>query len=245
MRQARKNKYMNHKPIKFGVQRADRNQRSVSAYQKQAISFDEALDDEQKLKILERDNHSCQYCGFKSKKYQKILFKDGDMNNKSQDNLQTVCFFCHQCFHLDMVSTMKSGALIWLPEISQTQLHNLARCVYVARISQGPMMEVGRSILDMLMERRKEAEERISTDDPYILATVLKNYMELKQYEASHKKLEGIRLLPLDRRIVKEGDIEFNQWPQILAYWRSKDGPFSGKLPNTWLSEYKALKQAA
>jgi intracellular multiplication protein IcmJ len=59
------------------------------------------------------------------------------------------------------------------------------------------------------------------------------------------KKLEGIRLFPLDRRIIKEGDLEFNQFPQILAYWRSKDGPFGGKVPNKWKNFYAEISQAA
>ena len=235
---------MKHKPIHFGVFRTDRGNRSVSAYQKYASTFEEPIEDEEKLKILERDDYCCQFCGFRSKKFQKLLFKDGDFNNTSSDNIVTTCFFCHQVMHVDVVPIMKSGALIWLPEISQTHLNNLMRCVYVARISQGPIMETARSILEMLMERRQEAKKRISTDEPYILSTVMSNYLEPGQYKQANNKLSGIRLLPLDRRIVKEGDIEFNQWPQILAYWRSKEGPFAEAKPNIWLSEYKKAMSA-
>lgn len=204
-----------------------------------------ALEKEEKQKIFERDNHTCQCCGFVSKKYQEVLFKNFNKNDKSDSNLLTVCIFCHQCFHLENVSGMKSGVLIWLPEIEQTTLHHIARSIYVARISQGPVAEAARKSLDILRGRREEVMNRIHTDDPYILATVLKDYLSPKHYKERQKKLEGIRLFPLDRRIIKEADLEFNQFPQILAYWRSKDGPFGGKTPPQWISIYQELLQAA
>ena len=140
---------------------------------------------------------------------------------------------------------MLSGALIWLPEIPQYRLSHIARAIYVARISQGPASEAAREVLDILMERREEVKKRIHTDDPYILATVLQDYLGPKHYYARKKKLDGIRLFPLDRRIIKEADLEFNQFPQILAYWRSKNGPFGGKVPQKWISIYQKAIRAA
>ena len=134
---------------------------------------------------------------------------------------------------------MRSGVLIWLPEIEQSVLHDITRAIYVARISQGPMAEAARKALDILMSRREEARRRIQTDDPYVLSTVLKDFMTPRYYAERAEKLDGIRLFPLDRRIIKEAELEFNQFPQILAYWRSKDGPFGGKAPSLWIDIYK------
>ena len=134
---------------------------------------------------------------------------------------------------------MRSGVLIWLPEIEQHELHHIARSIYVARISQGPVAEAARKSLDVIMSRREEAKKRISTDDPYILSTLLRDYLGTKSYNQRMSKLNGVRLFPLDRRIIKEADLEFNQFPQILAYWRSKDGPFGGKAPPQWISIYQ------
>ncbi len=198
-----------------------------------------------KQKILVRDNHACQCCGFESKKYQEILFSDGNSQNLSEDNLKTVCIFCHQCHNLDKVSVMRSGVLLWLPEISQADLHHMVRAIYVARISQGPIADAARRSLDALMQRREMVRSRIGTDDPYILATVLKDYLTDNHYSNRDKKLEGVRLFPLDRRIIKEADLEFNQFPQILAFWRSKDGPFGGKPPQKWFDIYLSVKNAA
>lgn len=228
-------------PISFNVQRSSERKESAQAYQKQVNSFQDYLSPDQKLKILERDNYECACCGFKSTKYQKIHFVNGNPEDHSPENLETTCIYCYQCFHLDAVAEMKSGVLIWLPEISQAHLHHMMRAIYVARISQGDMSDMAKKLLELLMARREEAKNRIGTDDPLILSGVLKDFLEDRHYENRNKKLDGIRLLPLDRRIVKEGGLEFNQFPQILAFWRSKDGPFGGKMPRSWLDHYKKI----
>ncbi len=203
------------------------------------------IDKDLKAKILGRDDYTCQSCGFQAQKYQEVHCLNGDRFDLSEDNLTTLCIFCHQCFDLEKVSEMRSGVLLWLPEIEQTQLHHIARAIYVARISQGAAAEAARVSLDALMARREEVRRRLGTDDPFILAGVMKDYLGAGQYKMRVKKLKGVRLFPLDRRIIKESDLEFNQFPQILAYWRSKKGPFGGKTPQEWVSIYQNLKRAA
>lgn len=190
--------------------------------------------DELRTQAFERDRYVCQCCGFQSHKYQEIHFRNGNPTDMSGDNLATVCIFCHQCFRLDQVSQMRAGVLVWLPELNQATLHHVCRAIYVARITQGPMADAARTALDVLMERREQASARLGTDDPMVLASVLRDFLEDKEYQQRDGKLEGLRLLPLDRRIIKEGDLEFNQFPQILAYWRSKDGPFGKVMPASW-----------
>jgi intracellular multiplication protein IcmJ len=207
-------------------------------------SFDPNADEETRKRIFERDNNTCQYCGFESQKFHLVHVRDGNPRNASDDNLATSCIFCHQCFHIDKIADMKSGTLIWMPEMTQAQVHHMARSIYVARITQGPMAEIARNTLEMVMKRRVEALGRLKTDDPKILSLVLRDYVTRDQYEKRHAKLDGIRIFPLDRRTVKEGDLEFNQFPQILAYWRSKDGPFANLAPNDWVSKYAELKVA-
>lgn len=201
---------------------------------------------EVRKEVFERDDHTCQCCGFQSKKYQEVHFIDHNPRNVTMGNMATTCIFCHQCFNMDLASAMRSAVLIWLPEVSQTDLHHVMRAVYVARISQGPMAEAARATLDSLMARREEARRRLGTDDPYALATVLKDFLTNRHYAGRQEKLEGIRLMPLDRRLIREADLEFNQFPQILAYWRSKDGPFGERSPTLWLNIYRnAIKEEA
>lgn len=195
--------------------------------------------------VLDRDQCTCQYCGFSSRKYQVVRFKDGKRDANNPDHVVTACIFCDQCFALDQVTAMKSGVLIWLPEMDQAMLHHVARAIYVARISQGSVADAARKLLDVFMARRDEVKARIKTDDPSIISLVLRDYIDGATYKDRDKKLEGVRVFPLDRRIIKEGDLEFNQFPQILAYWRSKDGPFGAFQPNQWLEQFTNLKAAA
>ena len=196
-------------------------------------------------KILERDNHTCRFCGFHSQKYQEVVFLNGNGEDLRVDNLATACIFCHQCFDLDRASQMNSGVLVWLPEIEQAELNHIARAIYVARISQGSMADTARAALDSLMARREDAKTRMATDDPFFLATVFRDFLGPKHYAAREQKLKGVRLFPLDRRNITEGDLKFNQFPQILAYWRSKDGPFGNNPPSGWKMLYAKMKQAA
>lgn len=203
------------------------------------------VSDEMKAEILDRDNHTCRYCGFSANKYLEPNFV-AKTKDKVPDNYATACTFCWQCFHIDKIERMQSGAVIWLPEIGQAALNHMCRAIYIARISQGPMADAARDALEALMARKEEARARLGTDSPKILASVLQDFLETNEYKLRLTKLKGFRILPLDRRIIREGELEFNQFPQILAYWRSKDGPF-GELPPRYWTElfFKTRQQIA
>jgi len=236
---------MSFLPITLGIARPTGGPQPFKLKKKAGADLGAVLTPEIKKAVFERDDHTCQCCGFKATKYQEAHFIDNDRQNLQLDNLATTCIFCHQCFNIDLASKMRSAVLVWLPEIDQASLHHLARAIYVARISQGPMAEAARVALDTLMSRREEARRRIETDDPVVLATVMRDFLTSRHYEERKAKLDGIRLLPLDRRLVREADLEFNQFPQILAYWRSKEGPFGGRAPTLWIDLYKdALRKA-
>lgn len=223
---------MPYHPITLGIARSG-NAQSFSSPDGKIPGSE--LKAEIRSKVFERDDNTCQCCGFQSQKYQDVLFKNANQTDHRLDNLATACIFCHQCFNLDSVNAMRSGVLIWLPEIDQAMLHHVTRAIYVARISQGPVANAARQALDILLRRREDARHRLGTDDPYILTNVMRDYLTDRYYGMRKAKLEGVRLFPLDRRIIREADLEFNQFPQILAYWRSKDGPFGGRLPAQWV----------
>ncbi|MFA7276857.1 MAG: type IV secretion protein DotN [Pseudobdellovibrionaceae bacterium] len=225
-------------PLTLGIARPSGN--SASKGRKANLGANASvLTPEIKRTVFERDSHTCQCCGFRAEKYQEVHFRDQDRRNLSMDNMVTTCIFCHHCYNLDLATQMRSGVLVWLPEISQIDLHHIMRAVYVARISQGPMTEAARTTLDAIMTRREEVRRRIHTDDPYVLTAVLRDFLTGKYYAERNEKLEGVRLFPLDRRLIREADLEFNQFPQILAYWRSKDGPFGGRAPTLWTSLFR------
>jgi intracellular multiplication protein IcmJ len=228
-------------PITLGLADASGKAGGVSAGSS-AMGLE--VSDEIRTKVFERDNHTCQYCGFSARKYQVVRAKGEKANPENASDLVTSCIFCDQCYAVERVATMKSGVLVWLPEIDQAMLHHVARAIYVARISQGGVADAARRALEVITSRREEAKNRIKTDDPAVLSMVLRDYIDPRAYKNRSAKLEGVRLFPLDRRIISEGDLEFNQFPQILAYWRSKDGPFGAYQPAQWLEDFKSVKAA-
>lgn len=200
------------------------------------------VSDDLRNTVLARDEHACRYCGFQSRKYQDVLFI-GQKEETGPENYATACPFCHQCFQIDKIDRMQSGAVIWLPEIGQAALHHVCRAIYVARISRGPMADAARDAMESLLQRKEEAVRRLGTDSPKILSSVLQDFLEAGEYRQRLGKLKGFRILPLDRRIIKEGDLEFNQFPQVLAFWRSKDGPFGEMQPRKWGETFFALQE--
>lgn len=187
-----------------------------------------------KKAVVVRDFNTCQFCDFRSAKYQSAAALSD--NPHDIDQIATACIFCHQCLYLELVPYMRSGVLLWMPEMEQTALHQLAREIYVARISTGVMAENARRALDQLMTKRAGAKERLGSDNPADLVERIRD-------SDSHNSdaavaMGGIRLFPLDRRIVREADLEFNQFPQILAFWRSKAGPFYHNVPLRALESY-------
>ncbi|NJL27640.1 MAG: type IV secretion protein DotN [Thermoanaerobaculia bacterium] len=176
--------------------------------------------------VLRRDVETCQLCGFRSLKYQTVLGSPGGRDDI--DGVFTSCTFCEQVMHADLVPAQRSGVLLWLPEISQAQLNRSMHDLYALRITQGDRAQRARALLDRLMARRNTAEERFGSDNPETLVDRLREKAKNGQttglcpYEAAD---QGLRLFPLDRRILREEGLEFNQFPQMLAFWRSKDGP--------------------
>jgi intracellular multiplication protein IcmJ len=187
---------------------------------------------------LEKDAFTCRYCGFQSRQYQKAIPKDWAINDPRAGALVTACVFCEQCFALETVAPMGSGTLIWLPEISQAQLNHLMRAIYVARAKNKETPENIRVAADraheILSNRRGEAKRRIGTDDPSVLSAALLESLEEGAYKERGRKLEGVRLMPLDKRLSPTGGKEVDHFPRMLNYWVSKEGPFGAYPVEKW-----------
>jgi intracellular multiplication protein IcmJ len=175
-------------------------------------------------KTLKRDDFSCRFCGFRSSQYQRVIPFEGDY--------VTTCSFCEQVLFLERAGMIGSGVLIWLPEITQAELNHIARAIYVARSDEnGTMAAAAGRVLDALLARKTEVKKRLGSEDPLLLSSVLQEHLTHKERAGALHKLEGVRLLPLDKHIVRVRGSETNIFPQIVKFWRSEKGPYA-KLPD-------------
>jgi intracellular multiplication protein IcmJ len=181
-------------------------------------------------KTLKRDDYTCRFCGFRAKQYQRVI----PWVDAGDPPYATICTFCEPCLSLERNGVTGSGLLLWLPEISQVELNHLARAIYVARAEEGTMEGLATRALDSLMIRRTEAKKRLGSDDPLLLATILRESLSKKEVEAAITKLDGIRLLPSEKYMVRGAKGDANQLPRLAQYWLSKDGPYGQQLPSTW-----------
>lgn len=115
---------------------------------------------------------------------------------------------------------MRSGVLVWLPGVTQEALNRLAPTIFAARLDRR-FQQQARALLERVMEARAAARERFDSDDPLALVELLRAGAEAR---ADGLMQQGLRLFPLDRRVVSQQALRFNQFPQMLAYWRSRRG---------------------
>lgn len=202
---------------------------------------------------LERDKYSCRFCGFKANKWQEVHHFNDDHADNRLENLITACTFCHMCQHIGLAGRNKEAVLIWLPEISQADLHHLIRTGLVATRSAEQIKNTARaspaiikayreasdtakSMTASFLDRQVEVEKLYGTSDPLEIA----NSMMLLPDEIYAKRrdfLAGIRLLPLGRRYQGTEDVMAKQ----IDSWSEAGGPYSMLKPNSWLGLMKSV----
>lgn len=212
-------------PLTLGVRQSSEAERG-------ALKSSQQLNKSQTDKILRRDDFTCNYCGFRSENYQRVVRASGQ---GAKDGWVTCCTFCEQCLMLDRAGLMGTAVLVWLPEIAQAELNHIARAIYVGRTGDGPIIELATRAFDALMARRVDAKKRLGSDDPLLLATILHESLTEEEVKPAIAKLEGIKLMPLDKHMVRGPKGDTNHFPQIVKFWRSAQGPYGQKLPETWL----------
>lgn len=202
-------------------------------------------------KALERDNHTCRFCGFRNMKWQEVHHFNDDHHDNRLDNLITTCPYCHMCQHIGLAGANKEAILIYRPEITQAQLHHLVRTAQVAERhydslknetdangapKRSPNLkiaaeaaEMAKALMSALKASAEGARQHLLTSDPVDLA----NAMLLMPDEAYAKRrefLSGIRLLPLGVRNQNSENI----MTSMVDSWRTGGAPYSNLQPNTW-----------
>ena len=150
-------------------------------------------------KILNRDNYTCQYCGFKASRYQEVINIDSDYSNNSLNNMITACIFCSQCFFVESVGVggYGGGTLIYMPEMNQAELNAMCHVLFCSITNDSGYKITAQSIYKSLRERAEAVEKKFGegASNPAVLGQLV---IEIgrKQQQNLNKIFADMRLLP-------------------------------------------------
>jgi intracellular multiplication protein IcmJ len=150
-------------------------------------------------KIFSRDSCTCQFCGFKANEYQDIVNLDNNYRNNSLSNLVTACVFCSQCFFLESVGVGEygGGTLIYLPEMTQTDLNSLCHVLFCAITNDTGYKATAQSIYRSFKFRSQIVENKFGdgSSNPAVFGQLLID-SGLVDADTLDNLLKDVRLLP-------------------------------------------------
>ncbi|WP_240533902.1 HNH endonuclease [Aeromonas veronii] len=130
-----------------------------------------------RTEVLQRDNYTCRFCGFKAAKYQEVHHLDDNHQNNDPQNLLTVCNLCHQVHHLGMCAMRNGGFIAAIPELTQTEVNNLVRAIHVAEyVADAAVRDKLKSLFAIFQFRgcdTLKALYGVDISNPYALAETL------------------------------------------------------------------------
>lgn len=159
-------------------------------------------------RIFTRDQNTCQFCGFQATKYQEIINLDMNYRNNKASNLVTACCFCAQCFFLEAVGRddYGGGILIYMPEISQSELNGLCHVLFCAMYNSTSYRNDAQNIYRDLKMRAKIVDQKLGEgmSDPSLFGRMLLEAGEKERNQVESSILVNIRLLPSYTKFSKQ-----------------------------------------
>src|SRR5579872_671394 len=151
-------------------------------------------------RIYERDQYTCQYCGFQAQEFQEIVNLDANYLNNKSSNMITACCFCTQVLFLQAVglNEMSGGQMIYLPELSQSDLNSFCHVLFVAMGNTTGFQEGAQTIYRSLRFRSQIIENKFGSgsSNPAVFGQLLIEYNENHPGASLEKVLEDVRVLP-------------------------------------------------
>lgn len=158
--------------------------------------------------IFERDNYTCQFCGFQARSFQEVTNLDQNYRNNRANNMLTTCCFCAQCFFLEVVGeAYGGGTLIYLPEMQQTELNALCHVLFCAMTNNTDYKDSAQEIYQTLRNRSQTVEDEFGEglSDPQVFGQLLIDYKTTKHTNPK-ELLSSLRLLPARGKFKKQVD---------------------------------------
>lgn len=179
------------------------------------------------LATLQRDRHTCRFCGLPAGSWRDVFHRNDDHTDWSPDNLAAACPLCHAVQHIGSASASSELRVIWLPEVTQNLLNVLVRRIHrilhghglPPTFAQRPVRfgdDLGCAwrVYAALARRAVSARSVIDTDNPRDLAAALQA-LSPGNYARRAELLGGLRLLHRGRSIRQGKDT----YPTQLDHW--------------------------
>lgn len=168
-------------------------------------------------KVWQRDNYTCQFCGFHATDYQEVVNLNQNYRDNHFANLVTACVFCTQCFFLESVGEhgYGGGSLIYVQEISQAALNAFCHVLFNAMTNNTKYRDSAQSIYQLLKLRSSVIEKEFGEgmSDPVNFSQVLLDFNTRSQDKKIHQLLTQLRLLPSRGSFSKQ----IEHWAQKAA----------------------------
>lgn len=152
-----------------------------------------------RTQVMERDDHTCQFCGFQAQIYQEIVNLDHDYHNNKLANLATSCCFCTQCLFLESVGVGEfgGGTLIYLPEIAQADINSFCHVLFCAITNDTGYKQSSENIYRSLRFRSQIIENKFGegSANPRNFSQMLIE-LSAEDDEKVQSMLKDVRLLP-------------------------------------------------
>ena len=161
--------------------------------------------------IFERDAYKCQFCGFQARQFQEIINLDKNYQNNKLSNLVTACCFCAQCFFLESIGKgdYGGGTLIYLPEISQSELNGLCHVLFCAIANATDYRVEAQNIYRTLKMRSKIVEQNLGegmSNPSFVGQALIQASPDLKKCPSPPWLLQ-LRLLPARSKFIKQIEV--------------------------------------
>lgn len=159
-------------------------------------------------KVFERDDHTCQYCGFRAEELLEVVNVDGNYLNNRLDNLATACPFCAQCFFLEAIgkSDFGGGTLIYLPEMTQGELNALCHVLFASLVSGNSYSSQAKNLYRSLRIRSQLVEKQLGEgmSNPALYGHLLIDAAHHAKEQINAELSKQIRVLPQLTRFVSQ-----------------------------------------
>jgi len=173
-------------------------------------------EDNSKLRtsVWQRDNYTCRFCGFKSARFQELHALDGNPDNCTKDNLITACNLCRQVHHLGACAMNGTGFFVAVQELTQTEINNIARCIYVSELLEDVAVnEKLTSLLAAFQYRGNDTLKEIFGGEVITVLAVAETLASQQlvsdeEYKNRAEWLAPLRLFPT-KSAFKDGQLEY------------------------------------